>query len=272
MTRLYMLTLLVTFSGLLFYNIFTEHTKIYTVYYPTEAIYERLLSQYNSTIQCPCTHIAIPNEKFISGAVQFHHICSTEFMSDAFINQLFSFRDINVYRGGFMQISGPYFSGIRTFCSLSQIFFARSLAKVQTNLFVNEMLLSPDDFEAQAADQSLKFLVGALKSFRKGVQTLIDFTANNQALSVSSTLYDLQAVSNKSIQVYPGSIGNCSCLLNPLICAEPASFYSYNSSTDSFTQIWTVMGIQVACFPLLSIIQSNLACWYSSDCYEKVKI
>lgn len=270
-TRLYILLLSTTFTVLFFYTTFTKQTKIYNVQYPTQATYEQLLVKYADTIQCPCTRIAIPYQEFISFNVNYHPICSSEFISDSFIAQLFVFRDVNVYRGDFMQMSGPYFAGLSKFCLLSKIIFSRSLANVETDLFINDKLLSPDDFAMKSAAMELLFVEGAAAAFEGGIQTLLEFTTANQMLSVSSVSYNLRIVSNENVQVEPGGFSNCSCLLNPSTCSEEAGFYSYDSSTDSFTLLSTVMGIQVTCYPLLSIMQSNLACWYSLDCYEKVR-
>ncbi len=270
-TRLYILLLSTTFAFLFFYTAFTKQTKIYNVQYPTKATYEHLLVKYADTIQCPCSSIAIPYQEFISVNVNYHPICSSEFISDSFIAQLFAFRDVNLYRGDFMQMSGPYFAGLSKLCLLSKIIFSRSLANVQANLFVNDKLLSPDDFAMKSAAMEQLFVEEAAAAFEDGIQVVLEFTTTNQMLSVSSVSYNLRIVSNENVQVEPGGFSNCSCLLNPSTCSEEAGFYSYDSSTDSFTLLSTVMGIQVTCYPLLSIMKSNLACWYSLDCYEKVR-
>lgn len=270
MSRLYLLILIISCTCLFIYNIFTEQRKIYTVEHPTQTIYELLLSKYPDTIQCPCTRIAIPNQAFISVKVNYHQICFSKFISETFIDQLFAFRDENMYQGDFMRMSGSHFAALRTFCSLSQTIFSRSLANSQANLLVNEKLLSPVDFARDAAKKSQSFIIGAVAAFGSGVDKSLELTTSNQALSVSSMSYKLDVLSNGDVQVNPSGFLNCSCLMNAYTCSEQAGFYSYNSSTNVFTLLSTVMGIQATCLPLLSIMRSNLACWYSADCYEKV--
>jgi hypothetical protein len=64
---------------------------------------------------------------------------------------------------------------------------------------------------------------------------------------------------------------DCSCLSNPTSCSDDAAFYSYIPMNNSSYPIFTIANIRIACRPLKSLLQSNLACWYSTDCYQMVR-
>lgn len=270
-TRVYILLLIVASIVLFCYSVFNQKTVIYTVDQPTEATYINLLAKYGDKVQCPCSRLALPYEAFITIEASYHQICSSEFISDSFIAQMFALRDTNTYRGDFMQISGSYFAGLNILCKVSQEVFTISLINFQATLFVNAKLLGPAAFKDQTAGLMQWFIDLTAGVFASTIQELIEFSTGNQILSVSSISYNLRIVSNGSVRIEPASLSGCSCLLHPLVCSEEAGFYSYDSSIDSFTLVSTLMGIRTTCFAFLSLMVSNLGCWYSSDCYANVR-
>ena len=119
-----------------------------------------------------------------------------------------------------------------------------------------------------------------IEAFSDNVQTkllrslteLLELTESGQLLSVSRHSFDLKASSDGNVRIDSAGFDNCSCLLQPKTCSTQAAFYTYQASNKTFTPLLFVTGIRVGCFPLQSILLSTLECWYSTDCYEMVRL
>ena len=270
-TRLYITLLVLILIILLFYITFNKQSNNYTINRPTQTIYENLYMKYADTLECPCTNISITYENFISIHQRYHQICSTGFISPFFIDQLYEFNKTNILRIDFMSMSAGYFQWISSFCILSQIVIYNLYTSFQTQLFVNPKLLSQNIFNKQTDDIIQSFISTVPSTFVRALTEMLKITASAQLLSASYTSFDLRVTSNGSIQIDPTGFSNCSCLLDPLTCSTDAGFYSYGLANNTYTLLWTVKGIRVACLPYTSFLQSNLDCWYSIDCYQQVR-
>ena len=233
-------------------------------------IYENLYQKYSDTIECPCSNVAISYEKFISISQRYHQVCSSGFIFPQFINQLFVFNRTIVHRADFMSMSAPYFTWIASFCTLCRVVIYNFYNSFQKELFVNAKLLPKNIFAKQTDEIIQSFINSAIVTFVRSLTELLELTTSYQGLTASYSTFDLRVTSNNSIRIDPIGFDNCSCLLESKTCSTPAGFYSYDSSHNSFTLLSTVRGVRVSCLPLISFLQSNLDCWYSTDCYEQV--
>jgi hypothetical protein len=273
-TRLYIISLSVAFAILVFYTILTEETLTYTVQNPSLATYEKLQANYPNTIECSCTRITILYSTFLSFNYTLHQSCSSQFISSAFIEQLALIKESPLYTSDFMQFSVSYFEWLATFCSLSNDNVNNYYQQFKNTLFVNAELLNPISFNSQA-QLLVKSLVNHVRSsFTQDITLTREVLGTTQPLSATQNSYSLPIMpsSNEKVQisVEPSGFSECSCVLNPTNCSDEAAFYSYDVVNDSFHLLWSVMGVRVACSPLDSFLQSNLACWYSPVCYETV--
>ena len=277
-TRLYILFLLISFIILVFYSVLTEETKTYTVPNPSQAMYDSLYAKYVNIIECTCDKIAIPYSTFLSIEGTHHKICSSGFVSFSFITQLSLIRqDIPLYRADFLQFSSVYFQWLMTLCSLSQTVFTNQLVAFQSELLVNAKLLSRPTFANQADQLIDSFINDVQFYFTRSITQSRMFLAILQPLSATYTLaYNLPIIrtsSKRQVRIEPSNFfTNCSCISNPTTCSMDAAFYSLNSTDNTFVPSFKLNGIRIACNPIESILQSNLACWYFDDCYLKVYI
>ncbi|UJR19293.1 hypothetical protein I4U23_022422 [Adineta vaga] len=274
-TRLYIFVIIITFIALLCYTVITEETIVYTVQNPSLETYEKLYQTYSDTLQCICTKISIPYSKIISFQASYHQICTSSFVDPTFFSQLAFIRNDIYYSADFILLSVEYFQWLTTFCRLSQLVFYNQLLAFQTNLFINNKLLTRDTFEIQATQLADFFINDVQLYFARGIKQMREMIGITQLMSATSTLtYKLpirQTISGSQIQVLPLQFfSNCSCLSNPTSCSDDAAFYLYNSLTQSFDIDFKIEGIHIACSSMETLFQSNLACWYSSDCYQTV--
>ncbi|UJR12021.1 hypothetical protein I4U23_016199 [Adineta vaga] len=275
-TRLYIFIIIIAFIALLCYTVITEETIVYTIRNPSLETYEKLYQIYSNTLQCICTKISIPYSKIITVQASYHQVCTSLFVDPTFFSQLAYIRnDMSYYSADFILLSIEYFQWLTTFCRLSQLVFYNQLLAFQTDLFINNKLLTRDTFEIQATQLADFFINDVQLYFARGIKQMREMFGITQLISATSTLtYKLpirQTISGSQIQVLPLQLfSNCSCLSNPTSCSDNAAFYIYNSLTQSFDIDFKIEGIYIACSSMETLFQSNLACWYSSDCYQTV--
>ena len=270
-TRLYIILLFLIFLILFFYTTFTEQRKTFTIHRPSQSTYENLQKNYDDTIECPCSNTAIPYEEFLTIERKYHQICSSGFISPLFIDQLFKFNRTNLHRTDFMLISGPYFRWLSTFCFLCQVVIYNLYYSFQQELFVNAKILPEKIFLKQTDEIIQSFINSASLVFIRSIKEMLELTTSSQVLCATYTAFDLRWTSNGTMRIDPAGFENCSCLLQPLTCSTAAGLFSYHPSNDSVILSSTLEDIRVACLPFLSILYSNINCWFSEDCYEQVR-
>ena len=107
------------------------------------------------------------------------------------------------------------------------------------------------------------------QAFAGGPKKLIILTTSNQLLSASYIGFDIHFTD--TVRLQPTHFLGCSCLLHSDTCSVPSAFYSYDERDNSFAQLEIVTGVELACLPLLSFLQSSLVCWYSQQCYHMLR-
>ena len=270
MTYLYMFMLLVIFFVLAFYVGFSKEITMYTFHNPSEENYQHLGRLYPDTLVCPCNQTNIPYWKISEVHVTYHQICSSDFISPIFIGQLYNFDILNTHKHDFMMMSAVYFTHLRLFCEFIKQLIANSYGNsFKENFFASEAI-GLDAFEKKINNDVISF-TDLLKAYaNRGISELLEVTTIGFLISVSSISFNLLLNVDGNIDIRPIGFENCSCIVHTETCSTAAAFYHYNPRNHSLTLLYEVMGVRLACSPFLSTMHSNLACWYSSECYNTV--
>ena len=157
------------------------------------------------------------------------------------------------------------------------MFYSQEYNSFKERLLINTKLLSPEAFDSQATQLANVFVRNTQLFFTRSLTQLREIVGISQPLPATSTLiYELlirATFHRKQVQIEPSTFfSHCSCITDPTTCSKQAAFYEYNPLNDSHNPTFTVLGIRVACSSMESVFQSNLACWYSSTCYQTVRI
>ena len=270
MTRIYIVSMLVVFIILLFYTSLHKNANSYTVYNVTQPIIEQLFVAYPDTIQCPCRYYSMHYDSFISISTSFHQICTSAFISNAFINQFWTFNQTFNLPYDFVQMTGSYFSSIASMCNIFTSFIWITSSQFRTSLFATANLLSPANLEIEASRLLNTFLSRISASSMLLYDHMVGAQALYQPLDTTMSAFNLQFTSDGSTEVKPQTFDGCSCLLKPKECSKSSALYTYHAENDSYTLAMVLDGINVSCVPFLSLLHSNLACWYSVACYQPV--
>ncbi|CAF4358742.1 unnamed protein product, partial [Rotaria sp. Silwood2] len=62
---------------------------------PTQEQCEKLFERYNQTLQCSCTVLSIPYEKFLQVTSIYHQVCSSDFIQSRLYQSFLSPNEFN---------------------------------------------------------------------------------------------------------------------------------------------------------------------------------
>ena len=269
MTRLYVFLLTFTFTNLAFYNGMYTATITYTVKYPSQSEYLLLQAKYPDTLECPCKQPDITYSRLVDINIAYHQICTSGFVFPSFISQLYTYNLTDTHPHDFMAISAVHFTHIALFCQASQVYIEDSYKTFPNRKFVASRLLVPDMFETQFNSDLRKTNLEFLSYVEGGILAVLEILISSYGISSAYTSFNVRVVADGSIQIEPTGFVNCSCITDVRTCSIDAAFYAYNPSNGSLDLLFSLTGLRLGCSPLQSTLQSSLACWYSSDCYEK---
>lgn len=267
---IYIGSVISTFIILIFYISIRENINSYTVHDLTETSIKDLYETYPNTLRCPCASYSMHYDKFISVNLSFHQICTSQFISNVFIDQFWTLSDTRMHLTDFAQLTGPYFSSMASLCKMFNGLIWFLLNAFRTSLFATANLLSPANLESEANKLLNTFRDRISEASTILYEHTVDAQALVQSLDVTMSSFNLSITSNGSIQIHPVTLDNCSCVLNSHSCSKQAGLFIREASDQSLQFLSTPDGINVGCLPMLSLFHSTLACWYSEECYRKV--
>jgi hypothetical protein len=271
MTLLYVFLLMLTFTTLAFHTGLSRATITYTVKNPSQSDYLLLHAKYPDTLECPCTQQQIGYFKLIHINIKYHQICTSGFVSPFFIGQLYTYNATDTHPHDFMAMSGVYFTHIGLFCQGNQKSVNDLYKRFWEKNFVSMQLMVSEVFETRLNSDLRKTNLEFLSNWDGGISSALELLINSYAISRAYTSFNLRVVADGSIQIEPTGFANCSCIKEPKTCSTDTAFYAYSPSNGSLDVLSNIMGVRLGCSPVESTLQSSLACWYSSECYEMVR-
>ncbi|UJR12465.1 hypothetical protein I4U23_016641 [Adineta vaga] len=260
-TRLYIVLFIISITILGLSTIVQPQILTKTFVKPSLNLYRRLVVDYAGTLQCFCSLISSPYERFIEIKSEFHQICSSQFVSDEWRTNLvvnlvsnLSTYDVLDYRR-FLSAHLQLLTGL---CALSIQSVDDAIVQFLSSNFITVKLMSQTIF-----DENINLLIKQSKSnapiaFVRFINLLREI---NQGNAIVSTYY----TNFKYIAPYYmyGSFGtpliteainydnNCSCALDEN-CTTQAVFIL----TDSSRNI-SIKGLKMGCTPKMTTIYTT---------------
>jgi hypothetical protein len=90
-----------------------------TVKQPTQNVYESLQKKYPDTLQCPCRKISIPYEDFVDIEPRFHQVCSSDFITQIWIDFAFNINSTLIWPIDIRRSLTAMWRLVATFCQMS---------------------------------------------------------------------------------------------------------------------------------------------------------
>ncbi|CAF1196645.1 unnamed protein product [Adineta steineri] len=283
-TRFYLCFLIIALLILLLYTSLQYDTITVVIKSPSVSQYEELLSQYPRTLKCPCNHIAIKYDKFISQIEpQYHQICTSTFVTSKWFEAL---KGKDMSRVGddsdFRKIIGVQFEIISKLCSLSKKTLTVALYAFQETDYFTRHVIPRDEFKVSTEALLKQFettrghqfmqiikliqavnhgnqLVSVLSSNWKFILRDVDFSSDE--ISIDSPSLDVLTLSNTYDE------DNCSCAVHSN-CSYLSNF-DFRTSNQSLKE--TLPGFRVGCLILDALLQSSFSCLYNKTCLELMR-
>jgi hypothetical protein len=121
-TRIYLLVLGLSITNLIIFTSLQIDIQSITVENPSRKTFEDLHNKYSTTLQCPCSQIAINYGSFVSLSPKYHPVCSSPYVSTAWILSIIG--QINpqfIYTHyDFHMVGQAFFSTVSILCSTAQ--------------------------------------------------------------------------------------------------------------------------------------------------------
>ncbi|CAF1234057.1 unnamed protein product [Adineta ricciae] len=268
-TGFYIVFFIISIVIILFSVGFSSKSYHKTVSYPNISTYEKLQSQYFSTMTCPCSQIAIPYSKFLSVRPSaYHEICSSDLISFDFIEFLWGEETTDGYTLNVdRKILTAHIRLLSAFCSLGKNLVEQKIKIFSEQNFISIETLTRHSFQIQINSLIQNFIDEIPISFRWTHQYITDLFHGNQ-LSHRFGLNWLYFTSNErnhyyirtNPTLYNESGQPCSCLTSST-CSR--------SLLASFDTVVQLPGIVLGCLPIIGLRLSTLECFYNSTCLSE---
>ncbi|CAF4061530.1 unnamed protein product [Adineta steineri] len=287
-TRLY-IVLIISLIILTTYTSLSNRIENKTVISPSQSIYENLQQKYANSLQCSCTKISIPYGSFVKIVPLFHQVCSSDFISQQWINSIFQTNSTFIWPIDVRTSLSAMWQLIRTFCQSSINITTDAMNQFDNSLLINTMLLTEELLEAkvQAAlyllrqtasstliqPMTIAHKVTQANQLVTGLLTNYVAVTDNFGLAQHIPTYDIGYM---NVSLYAGTFGNkyilenstlvCSCQNNGS-CPLPGNLYLYKTfETFGVYDLKTLSGIILDCLPSQMTLSSSLECFYNQSC------
>ena len=280
-TRLYIVLLVLSLVVLFFYTSVEQHNRTIQVYSPSPDTYERLQTLDGIDLQCPCAQLSVPYGNFLQLTPLYHLVCTSDFVSEKWMTWLLNAQiyESSLYFADFRITSPTLFQMLADFCVLADEIVVDARRLFYETQFISAQLLTPTVFAFQMMSATAQFQALTPNRFLR----VLDFTRNithvNQPVSWSRQNFDVRvwnqtkgqlSVSMKIANLQTTNGTQCSCAINPT-CKQPQGFFERESVLDTYNATMFIPGFFVACFPVESLLQSTLECFYNSICLEMIR-
>jgi hypothetical protein len=290
-TWIFLIFLFLSIFSLLIYASLTNVTKTFVIHQPTISVYKDLQFKYPNTLVCPCRQILNEYSTFIvSFTAKFNQICSSDFVSEQWLNHV-NYRFLPQieyhYIFDFRHSAYSFFQMLRTLCTLVSQTINDQLIEFHSTRLLTENLLSEETFLATTFSSKDQFLNMTASSFQTSLNSLRTTIQQNGIVNRLETNFQLIFSSlTIGMQTVVGTLRypltECSCDVSSYCNTTTGIFtvlrkdrssnndsYDWNAFINKLYDVqllFDVPGINVGCFILDAVLQSDLSCLYNSSC------
>ncbi|CAF1193178.1 unnamed protein product [Adineta ricciae] len=165
-TRVYLVSMAVGLSVLIFYTSISIQTRSITVDKPSLGIYEQLYRRYPATLICPCTYLSIPYSLIIHLQPHYHQVCSSDFVRDDKWFLYFVKSPVLLFASDFRNTGLRLFTLLQTFCVMSNETISNELTGFNYTRLVSGNVLPRNVFDEQTST--------IIRQFQQQVHNLFD--------------------------------------------------------------------------------------------------
>ncbi|CAF1377883.1 unnamed protein product [Adineta steineri] len=264
-TRIYVIALIVCLSIITITVALIVRPVDKIEYKPSHKRFSQLIRKYPSTLHCPCSKSSTNYDKFVTIKVNFHQVCSSEFIQQAWIDKLFTKKNISIESIDDVRITLSFFwQTIAGLCIASNKSWNAVLANFGATSFITPTAIAEQVIRSQA-ENALQNRINASKTTStRNLLALQHITRGDQIVSALQTNFYLHYPPvhlnpEKTPKMTARTFGNCTCL-NIDGCPRSATF------NDNYGHLVNVPGMIVDCLIIDGALASTLECYYNQSC------
>ncbi|CAF1056856.1 unnamed protein product [Adineta steineri] len=273
-TRLYFILFIISLTILIFYTIIQPHPLTKKFDQPSFNSYNHLREIYGDDLKCSCSRIASTYDQFVNIQSVFHSICSSQFVSDEWRNNIINglAANLSIYeQKDYRRFLSAHLQYLQRLCQLSQQSVNNSINEFLTSLLVTNELLSQNDFHnrlAKLIEQSKSNTPVLFSHLLFFTQSIIHANAFESTYGTNFEYIGVLNIDYNQFNFYSKPIiydNECSCGLFPT-CTTQAHFIERNISKKI-----SVKGMKMGCTPSESLLASTLECFYDQSCLDLIQ-
>ena len=183
-TRVYLTILLLSLIILAVVSWLSVQTTSITIEHPTKSQFE----VFPFDAYCPCSCMSISYNEFTSIQATFHQVCSSDFVSERWIETIFSGSNSTYFFLLDFRIYGSaMFQALASFCRLSKENVAQSIDLFHMSSLMSRQLLSKIVFDSQVQASIEQFQLTAYNQFGEQLDLVRETIMKNGLISALQT-------------------------------------------------------------------------------------
>ncbi|CAF3996101.1 unnamed protein product, partial [Rotaria sordida] len=268
-TRLYLLVLLIPLIVISFYLLLNEDLQQKIISQPSEFQYKELEKIYSSNLYCPCSTVSMSYSTLIMIEPYFHQVCSSDLISDAWINYIKGDDVMNDYFSVFdYQNSGVFhFQLLSLLCQHAQQTVNISIKTFLQTQFLSSQVTSQNQFEAKINLSINDWKSQTIDQFLETIKIFQAVSHGNQLVSELSHYY-IPYIDSNDTKVNPEVVEylNCSCALSSS-CLISIGLYGSDVYYLELPQLFIkIPNFFLGCSQIEGLMKSTLECFYNLSC------
>ncbi|CAF3965240.1 unnamed protein product, partial [Adineta steineri] len=281
-TRLYLVLLASSVCIFLLYKSLDVQTTNIIVSKPSLTTYKQLQKSYNNSLECSCSNIAVPFEKFVTWSPRLHQLCSSDFITENWIT-LLSFTQVTLLGPIIMEwdgFKGTHFRFLSTLCQLANKTVTDAIQRFGIQSFITLNVTTETSFDIQLHIIVNQFAQSFITNFDLLIQTVQLLTQTDQPYTIyyNALLFYLTTQDEINGAQYArvgfqftgptnaetNSIA-CICATDPH-CQIPVLDPVNTTILSDAHQFSEVIGSMQSCYVVDSVLLSTLECYYLHSC------
>ncbi|UJR29659.1 hypothetical protein I4U23_017207 [Adineta vaga] len=281
-TRIYLLLLAGSFLILLLFTSLETEIITITESNPSFTTYNYLQKSYSNTLRCPCSMTTIPYKELMTLSPTLHQICSSDFITDQWIQILQKAFDFNVE--DWRNRAYSQFQLLSNLCKLAKNTIDDAVQRFRLQSLFVSSILSESEYNTQINTTLDQFFQSTIRSFASLINITSLLTQVDQYYMVATKpewtayledfLKPKISTNNQSLEVIFNSRGiryvnlssvNCICVTISS-CQTPVAIYEmdniWNDRISTYI-LYIVPGAIASCSTFSSLMFSQLLCLYS---------
>ncbi|CAF1096560.1 unnamed protein product [Adineta ricciae] len=271
-TRIFMIMLIICILIIMIYtgqrNIL--HTREVTN--PSYDLFQSLSLHYPQTLRCPCNNIAIPHKYFIHLHPQLHQICSSDFITQNWIDHIGSARGMYISED-FNYMGALIFRTLASFCHRANETIMIALKTFNVIPLITTEAFAKNIFIGQINDIITGFQLSTELTYYQAMNFMEFF------IQTSSPLPSLFSNVNIKLHTWPPFFvylpreyenGTCSCNTRSS-CIEPLILKNRQINQSNTSSYFYIPGLFTGCYLTEAVRQSSLKCFYEPSCIRTIE-